>query len=488
VVHPVKVTRISKSALAAASLLLLTAASLAFAQQPVPPPSQPGAPPPPGTPGLPQAPGTPAQPAQPGAPVPPAGQEPAPATEAPAPAPFERGSAGGVVPEDLFQAEQPTITRPPTFLGPDLFNPPVPRGWITLTPTFTLSGEYNDNIFERNDDRKSDFIFGFTPGVTLSMQRPEYRLLAGYNNTSQIYTKETDLSGYANKHQFFADGFYLLSPRTRLTLAERFIYDEDTSSVSSDNVSSGRQNSLRNVAALGVQHELTELTTLRATFTQAHQSFFGNDDDGSRDSDTFRLLVGADHQFTARLRGIAEFDSAYFTVQGESDAYTQRPRVGFDYRLTQTLSAGLVAGPSFFIRDSDLKVKPTVTAQLTQLFSFGAFRAGYDRSVTAGTFGLTNRHALFATLSVNRLVRNLLLEVTPRYTISDFERADGGTDNGKTHVVNLDVRATYQLTQALALIGSYRFFHQQQNGNSANDIDQNRVFFGVQYAFPITFY
>ena len=194
-INRVTVNGIRNGTFAAAILLLLTATSLAFAQQPAPPPAQPGGPPQPGTPAVPQQPGAPGQP------QPPTGQEPAPTTEAPppAPAPFERGSAGGVVPEDPLLAEQPTITRPPTFLGPDLFNPPVPRGWITVTPTFTLSGEYNDNIFSRDQDRKSDFIAGFIPGVTLSMQRPEYGLLAGYNVKSDLFVDESDLSGFANQ-------------------------------------------------------------------------------------------------------------------------------------------------------------------------------------------------------------------------------------------------------------------------------------------------
>jgi predicted porin len=492
VVHPVTVNGIANGSFAAAILVLLTATSLAFAQQPAPPPPQPGAPPQPAPPAGPQQPGVPAQPQQqpgaPGQPQPPAGQEPAPTTEAPpAPAPLERGSAGGVVPEDLLQADRPTITTPATFLGPDLFNPPVPRGWITVTPTFTLSGEYNDNIFKRSEDVKSDFIAGFIPGVTLSMQRPEYRLLAGYSMTSEIFAKESDESGFANRHQLFADGFYRLSPRTRLTLRERFIYDEDTSSVDSDNVSSGRRNSLRNTATFGVQHELSELTTLRASVSQTHRQFSGDPD--ARDSDTFRLLGGADYQFTARLRGIAEFESAYLTVKGESDAFTQRPRLGFDYQFTQTLSGGLIAGPSFLIRDNDTDLKPTVTAQLAQFFSFGSLRAGYDYSVTAGTFGIANRHSIFATLAVNRLVRNLLFEVTPRYTNSDFEDRDtSGTDRRQSEVMTLNLRATYQLTQALALIGSYTFFHQKDSNGTSETIDQNRVFLGVQYAFPITFY
>ena len=473
-------------------LLLLAATSVASAQQPAAPPSQP-APTQPGSPAAPQQPGAPAQPQQPGLPgqPQPPGQEQAPTTEAPpvAPAPRDTGSAGGVVPDDPVLADTPTLTVPPTFLGPDLFNPPVPRGWITVTPTFTLSGEYNDNIDKESGSRRSDFILGLSPGVTLSMQRPEYRLLAGYNTTAEVFAKEGDFSGL-NRHAAFADGFYILSPRTRLLLRERFIFDQDSSFVTTSAVSSGRGNSLRNTFTLGVQHQITELTLLRASVSQTHLDFSGDTD--RRDSDTFRLLVGADHQFTPRLTGTADFESAYLTVQGESDAYTQRPRIGFDYQFTQTLRAGLSAGPSFLTRDDKTDVDPTISARVTQLFSFGSLRAGYDRTVTASTFGIADTQSVYVTLEANRLMRGLLFELTPRYSMADFEDrgTDSRNDDRQSDVFTINLRATYQLTPSLALIGSYTYYHErsERNASKTENIDQNRVFLGVQYAFPITFY
>jgi len=38
------------------------------------------------------------------------------------------------------------------------------------------------------------------------------------------------------------------------------------------------------------------------------------------------------------------------------------------------------------------------------------------------------------------------------------------------------------------VIGSYTFFHQTFDRSRNADIDQNRVFFGLQYAYPISIY
>ena len=128
---------------------------------------------------------------------------------------------------------------------------------------------------------------------------------------------------------------------------------------------------------------------------------------------------------------------------------------------------------------------------MTQLFSFGSLRAGYDRTVAASTFGIADTQSVYVTLEANRLMRGLLFELTPRYSMADFE--DRGTDSRnerQSDVFTINLRATYQLTPSLALIGSYTYYHErsERNASKTENIDQNRVFLGVQYAFPITFY
>jgi hypothetical protein len=47
----------------------------------------------------------------------------------------------------------------------------------------------------------------------------------------------------------------------------------------------------------------------------------------------------------------------------------------------------------------------------------------------------------------------------------------------------------------MSLLGGYQFFHQRSDSTTqtaigtaiANDADQNRVFFGVQFGYPIRF-
>jgi hypothetical protein len=109
----------------------------------------------------------------------------------------------------------------------------------------------------------------------------------------------------------------------------------------------------------------------------------------------------------------------------------------------------------------------------------------------AETVGTSDRQAIYGSLGVSTLVRGLLLEFTPRYTIVDQDRTLTTRPSHDTiKTLTLRVNATYQLARNISLIGSYTFYQQttERSRGSDEDIDQNRVFFGVQYAFPITIY
>jgi hypothetical protein len=179
-----------------------------------------------------------------------------------------------------------------------------------------------------------------------------------------------------------------------------------------------------------------------------------------------------------------DFTAAFFDFEDEPSARTYTLRPGLVYDVTQTLRASVRAGPSFVDRDGDWDVRPAVSATLVQAFKFGSLRVGYDRVVTAETVGLAERQSVFAALTVPTLVRGLQLSFIPRYSIIERDLANDDENDGK--VLTLNLRATYQIARNISLIGAYTFFRQRED--LGTDVDQNRVFLGVQYAFPINFY
>jgi hypothetical protein len=369
-------------------------------------------------------------------------------------------------------------------VGPDLFNPPAHRGWITLTPSITIFGAYDDNLFRESGDQEVDDLYGgFIPGFTLSMQRPEYRLLAGYNFTAEYYRNETDLNETFARQEAFLDAFYSVGPRLTLRLGDRFIYDRDTDLITAGGISAGRRESWRNTVTPRFRYQATPTTALDLTASYTILRFTEDVGDDAQDSDTYRAALGVERQFTRRFLARADMDVAYLDVEDEPAVTTYTPRIGFEYQFTPTLRGALSGGPSLFVREGEEnRITPAVRAVLDQAFKTGSLLVGYERIVTAETIGITDRQIAFASLRLSGLLRGFALTITPRYTHAD-EEIEG--DGRLVDTFSVNVGATYQIARSIALIASYTFFAQRED--DVEDIDQNGLFLGLQYAYPINF-
>ncbi|MGH7893976.1 MAG: hypothetical protein ACREQL_04860, partial [Candidatus Binatia bacterium] len=87
--------------------------------------------------------------------------------------------------------------------------------WV-LTPSLTLSEQFDDNIFGTSLNRESDFISQTTPGISLAYQGESLEFLGQFSATGQIYAKNPDLNNFGDNQQ----GTLIVSyrPEQRLTL------------------------------------------------------------------------------------------------------------------------------------------------------------------------------------------------------------------------------------------------------------------------------
>jgi hypothetical protein len=365
---------------------------------------------------------------------------------------------------------------------------PARRGPITITPTLGVTGEYNDNVFQDNDNRVDDFIIAFTPGIAVTIETPIYRLLGSYSFTAEIYADNTELNDAFARHDLQLEGEYRVSPRLTLSLTETLAISNYTNAVSTEAVSTGRTGATSNTLSPGVAYQLTPRTTLRGRGTWTLLRY---DTDAALDSDTYAVEGFVDHAFTPRLTGSAGYQFAYFDVQDVAGTSTHTPRVGLTYRFTPTLTGSLSGGPSFVVSDDDFEVTPALTAAVQQRFSWGALSAQYDRAVgTAGGLGgTTDNQTVAAILQVDGLVRGLTVQFSPRYT----HLSSTFGDEVDIDTFSLTLQARYQINRWLAAFGGYNFYLQRSSSSTvtgagtvtATDVDQNRVFVGLQFGYPI---
>ena len=389
-------------------------------------------------------------------------------------------------------AQIPLFQQPgmPGILEPQGLEPSR-RAPLTITPSLTLTGEYNDNVFTDNHNRNSDFIIGFTPGIAVTYQRPTYRLSAGYNFTAEIFAKERNLDHAFDRQNFWLDTLWRVDPHVTLTLTDTFVYSPDTNLISQDNVSTGRNISFGNTLGAGAAWEIDPQWRLRTNAYWTAQRF------GSADllnSDVYRATAFLDRQLTREVTGTVGYEFTYFNVQHQPSFTAHAPRIGGTWQPSAVTAFSLNGGPAFLIRDDgETTVTPVLTATWAQRLPFGLAGLSYDRylGTAAGLGGPTENDSISGFITVTTLLRGLTVQILPHYLIAKSPHGD-----------SIDIRsftgalyAVYRLTEVVSLVGGYQFFHQRSDSTAvtpagfpvATDADQNRVFFGIQFGYPIRF-
>src|SRR5207244_3285296 len=173
----------------------------------------------------------------------------------------------------------PGLQRPPVGAYPlellGLLAPPAQRGPVTLTPSISVSEEYNDNLFFNNQDRQRDFITGFSPTITLFINRPSYQVNGGYSFTAELYERESRLNNALNRQNFFGTGLYRATPRLTLTASEPYALNRNTNLGASQGFATGRQESLSNTFGPGLTYQMTPGTSLSLGATYGLLRFKG---------------------------------------------------------------------------------------------------------------------------------------------------------------------------------------------------------------------
>ena len=377
----------------------------------------------------------------------------------------------------------PVTAYPVELLG--LLATPAPRGPLTLIPSIAVSEEYNDNIFLNNNDRRSDFITGFTPALSLFVNRPNYEVSAGYAFTSEIYAEESTLSGPFNRQAFVGTGLFRATPQLTLRISDTYAYDRNSNVTAQGPI--GRQKSWSNTFTPAMTWQITPRSSLTVGAGYNAIRFPGNGT--GLDSDTYSFQTAFGYAFTPRFTGTIGYNFTYLDLERQDNATTHNPAVGFTYYLTPTLVLAMSGGPAITDIAGDTTISPAGAASLTQIFRWGSVGVQYSRSVSAagGFGGPTNYQTASGTLAVLAL-RDFVLAFTPAYTTSE-SLSSRQTNRVDVQTFALTLGGLYRIAQYVAVFAGYNFLHQRTGGSSTQqaDIDQNRVRIGLQFGYPIHF-
>jgi hypothetical protein len=377
-----------------------------------------------------------------------------------------------------------------TYIDPQDLQRPR-RAPFTLTPSITFTEEYNDNTGLDNSQRDYDFVTGFTPALAVNFEDATRRLNAVYSFTAEVYARGTQDDRAFDRQSLIGDALWRVTPQLTLTAADTFAFDTNTNLVGTDTVSTGRDQALSNSLSTGAIWDFDSLHTLRGGLGWTVQRFDSTD---AQDSDVYRAEIMLDRRILPQLTGTVGYEFEYFDIQREELTYVHTPRIGATWTPTPTIALTLSGGPSIEMKESSsTRVTPAVTAAFRQRLPFGAWGLSYDRGIgTAGGLGgTTDNQFISGFLDVLTLARGLVIQFAPRYAILESPR-DNSID---VRSFTMPLQAVYRITPYVAFVAGYQFFRQRSDSTIvssngaplATDADQNRVYVGVQFGYPIRF-
>lgn len=257
----------------------------------------------------------------------------------PAPTPTPVGPPGTLQPATGGTPPRPTIPGGPVIPFPiSREEAGIPRAFMELRPSITLSEEYTDN-FNQNGGRTENFRTAVTPGATLFINGAFLKGSIGAN-VSETYDTSTDDFNFF--YSLNGSVTWEATPRFRLIATDTLTRSDSSSEADRLNIRQGRQKFTSNVFSVTGEYQIGTIVT------QAHYILGMFLNDGGDDTISHTIGVGV--------------TIPIYTIN--------RLALGYEYLTSQTSGgAGDNSGHTLtatYSRD----LGPTTTAGVTTSYSF----------------------------------------------------------------------------------------------------------------------
>jgi len=323
-------------------------------------------------------------------------------------------------------------------------------GWY-VTPSLSVAGEFDDNVFVSSTNPKSDYITRFTPGIELGYKSEPFTILASSSIDSEIYADNSDLDNVANRKRAGLAVKYL--PYRLLTLGLDVHYLE-TNTPADVVLTTGLQLARTRATELDVlpaaTYQLTAVDTLKGSYEYTRDTL-----EGSPDNNTHRIRLGYARQLTPLDTGMINYRLSLFESTGASTTITNAPTLGWVRQLTPNTLLTLEGGPRFV--DNDGVVEPEAHGRIDHTFKVAKVALDYLRSeaVVVGRPGKVELESITGMVEIEPL-RSLTVRFEPGY----YRTFDGVDPTAR--VYGFVLSALYPIQSWLSARLAYRFAYQEQ--------------------------
>jgi opacity protein-like surface antigen len=375
-------------------------------------------------------------------------------------------------------------------------------GAADLRLSLGAAGEYDSNVYRREDKIRDDFLIVATPGLQLLETEGKLTYDVGYEFPYQRSIQTDAIRGFNQTARIGAD--YHMNDRTQFSFSNRFSYQQSLSTEFDDTPqiqsTDEEEHIFRNNVSLGARHQLTPRLGSNLRFDQ--QLFYTDQSDRS-DNQSYTLTGNLEHMLTERqtLSGGLQGTYQHFKESGndpQSDSYFVGPFVGWSYRIDEQSRFHITAGPSWVHSKSDSfgadpseeddRIAVFGNAEIDRRWSPTMISAlGYERrqDTASGVSGSAILDAVDLTHTWNFADRWTLsgrAAWTQRKSATDVEQ---GNDELNTQRWGASSALSYAITRNLSSSLRYQYTKQDSKGGTAgstSDFDAHTVTLGIQYS------
>lgn len=349
---------------------------------------------------------------------------------------------------------------------------------IILSPSLTISEEYDDNILLSSTDRQSDFVTSVRPGLRLAIRENLWDVTMALSARGVYYVNRPELNSSTDNQNGSLRIEYRPTPRFTASVSDTVVRSLDPAEVDPETgIITGRFPSYRNTvtAALGYQIDPPTLINLSYSFRTFRTEAPLVPPATAEESDTHAAEVFVQRQFTPRTSGTFRYTFTRFQPEANPPRDSHFPRVGLVHDLSPTIRVSAGGGP-LFVERSDGSTEITVGGGLAyaQQFTRGNLSVAYERSVRAATvFG--------DGVTTDSITASVTFLATRAVTVNldSGARVSKSTDGaGEFRVYTAGIRLDYLLLEWLSVNAGYNYTNQDDRTGPL-DLYRNVVFLGL---------
>jgi hypothetical protein len=354
---------------------------------------------------------------------------------------------------------------------------------IKVTPSFTYMGEYDDNVFRTQFNKRSDYANHFIPAITVEATPDSHEITAGVKADFIRYSNFNNL----DFERYFANlSAVFRFNRLRLRLREDFAHTDDfpTSELT--------QRIPRNENYLGGGFDFDLYGQWGIGFDTTWGNIYYLDHDfDSLSREIYTYAPNVYYQLTAKTRVFAEYNyvQEFYKYDPIRNDFRNRIMLGvrgdFAERFTVSAKAGYqnveFRDPSqdtlnLFVVFAEATYRPVERLAISLLMSQDPAASSFANNFTYTPFNVT-LGVTYALTSKITIIPRGFFEVD-RFSQAVFDPRTNTTEKRLDYLYGGGIGVRYNLQQWIRFDANYDYQGRNSNFNGF-DYDDNRLYFSV---------